>query len=189
MDKQIDSNSETTGIEDTTLTPEQEKAKPLTKKLVDNKGKFTTDLVSQYLTAIGNFDLLTAEQVVELAQEIESGEKAAIKLQKKQFKDKKQEIKLKILKKSGEKALENLCLFFYPLLVKNVESICSEHEQEIGGLIYDDLLDYGRVALVQLLKKTNSDNDVLLPDFIRVNIFTEISNYYFKNYSNYKKSY
>ena len=55
--------------EDTTLTPEQEKAarekaKSLTKKLADDKGKLTTDLVSQYLTAIGNFDLLTAEQEV-----------------------------------------------------------------------------------------------------------------------------
>ena len=47
------------------LTPEQEaaardKAKSLVKKLADDKGKLTTDLVSQYLTAIGNLDLLTA---------------------------------------------------------------------------------------------------------------------------------
>ncbi|NNC74575.1 MAG: hypothetical protein HKN93_03600, partial [Acidimicrobiia bacterium] len=34
-------------------------------KLTDERGRLTTDLVSQYLTAIGEYELLTAEKEVE----------------------------------------------------------------------------------------------------------------------------
>src|SRR5690606_13385653 len=53
----------------------------LQSKLTDERGRLTTDLVSQYLTAIGEYDLLTAEQEVELAQQIEAGEEAAARLE------------------------------------------------------------------------------------------------------------
>ncbi len=42
-------------------------------KLTDDRGRLTTDLVSQYLTAIGEYDLLTAEKEVDYAQRIEAG--------------------------------------------------------------------------------------------------------------------
>ena len=45
-------------------------------KLTDERGRLTTDLVSQYLTAIGEYELLTAELEVEFAQKIEAGEDA-----------------------------------------------------------------------------------------------------------------
>ena len=35
-------------------------------KLTDERGRLTTDLVSQYLTAIGEYELLTAELEVEV---------------------------------------------------------------------------------------------------------------------------
>ena len=37
-------------------------------KLTDERGRLTTDLVSQYLTAIGEYELLTAEKEVDYAQ-------------------------------------------------------------------------------------------------------------------------
>ena len=55
-------------------------------KLTDERGRLTTDLVSQYLTAIGEYDLLTAEQEVELAQKIEAGEEAASRLERGDYK-------------------------------------------------------------------------------------------------------
>jgi DNA-directed RNA polymerase sigma subunit (sigma70/sigma32) len=67
----------------------------LQSKLTDERGRLTTDLVSQYLTAIGEYDLLTAEQEVELAQKIEAGEEAAEKLEDGEFKGKREEMELK----------------------------------------------------------------------------------------------
>ena len=50
-------------------------------KLTDEKGRLTTDLVSQYLAAIGEYELLNAEKEVELAQKIEEGLKAGAALE------------------------------------------------------------------------------------------------------------
>ncbi len=44
--------------------------------LLDDRGRLTPDLVNQYLAGIGAFDLLTADQEVELAQRIEAGNHA-----------------------------------------------------------------------------------------------------------------
>ncbi len=50
-------------------------------KLTDERGRLTTDLVSQYLTAIGEYELLTAEKEVDYAQKIEAGQDALAKLE------------------------------------------------------------------------------------------------------------
>ena len=57
------------------------KTEPERNKLTDEKGRLTTDLVSQYLAAIGEYDLLNAEMEVELAQAIEEGIQAASQLE------------------------------------------------------------------------------------------------------------
>ena len=50
-------------------------------KLTDDRGRLTTDLVSQYLTSIGEYELLTAENEVDYAQKIEAGQAAQERLE------------------------------------------------------------------------------------------------------------
>ena len=57
-------------------------------KLTDERGRLTTDLVSQYLTSIGEYELLTAENEVDYAQKIEAGQDASARLEAGEFKDK-----------------------------------------------------------------------------------------------------
>jgi len=51
-----------------------------TTAVVDEKGRLTADLLSQYLARIGDFDLLEADDEVRLAQAIEAGTEARLQL-------------------------------------------------------------------------------------------------------------
>jgi DNA-directed RNA polymerase sigma subunit (sigma70/sigma32) len=73
-------------------------------KLTDDRGRLTTDLVSQYLTSIGEFELLTAENEVEYAQKIESGQAAQERLVAGDFKTKEEERILKRQVRRGAQA-------------------------------------------------------------------------------------
>ena len=139
--------------EQDTLSPEQEaaakeKAKALTKKLADDKGKLTTDLVSQYLTAIGNYELLSAEQEVELAQKIESGEKASKKLDKKQYKDKKGEVRLRRERKKGVEAKDAFLTANLRLVVANARRYANT-----SGIDFLDLIQEGNLGLIRAVEK------------------------------------
>ena len=117
-------------------------------KLTDDRGRLTTDLVSQYLTAIGEYDLLTAEMEVEFAQKIESGEDAAARLEAKDYKDKRQEIELKRLARLGRNAKDDFLTANLRLVVANARRYANT-----SGIDFLDLIQEGSLGLIRAVEK------------------------------------
>jgi len=117
-------------------------------KLTDERGRLTTDLVSQYLTAIGEYDLLTAEQEVELAQKIESGEDAAEKLEEGAFDSKKEEIELRRKERLGREAKDAFLTANLRLVVANARRYANT-----SGIDFLDLIQEGNLGLIRAVEK------------------------------------
>jgi RNA polymerase primary sigma factor len=118
------------------------------RKLTDERGRLTTDLVSQYLTAIGEYDLLTAEQEVELAQRIEAGEEAAERLEKGDFKGKKEEIELRRHERKGREAKDAFLTANLRLVVANARRYANT-----SGIDFLDLIQEGNLGLIRAVEK------------------------------------
>ncbi|MEX1280769.1 MAG: sigma-70 family RNA polymerase sigma factor, partial [Acidimicrobiia bacterium] len=117
-------------------------------KLTDERGRLTTDLVSQYLTAIGEYELLTAEQEVELAQLIEAGETAAKKLEEGKYKDKKGEIELRRKVRRGQEAKDAFLTANLRLVVANARRYANT-----SGIDFLDLIQEGNLGLIRAVEK------------------------------------
>jgi len=120
----------------------------LQSKLTDERGRLTTDLVSQYLTAIGEYDLLTAEQEVELAQKIEAGEEAAQKLEEKKYRGKRQEMELRRLARRGSQAKDDFLTANLRLVVANARRYANT-----SGIDFLDLIQEGNLGLIRAVEK------------------------------------
>jgi RNA polymerase primary sigma factor len=120
----------------------------LQSKLTDERGRLTTDLVSQYLTAIGEYDLLTAEQEVDLAQRIESGEEAAERLETGDYKGKKQEIELRRQERKGREAKDAFLTANLRLVVANARRYANT-----SGIDFLDLIQEGNLGLIRAVEK------------------------------------
>ncbi|MDP8958640.1 MAG: sigma-70 family RNA polymerase sigma factor [Actinomycetota bacterium] len=116
-------------------------------KLTDERGRLTTDLVSQYLTAIGEYDLLTAEQEVELAQRIEAGEAAFERLQS-GAKDKKEELELRRKVRHGKEAKDAFLTANLRLVVANARRYANT-----SGIDFLDLIQEGNLGLIRAVEK------------------------------------
>jgi RNA polymerase primary sigma factor len=117
-------------------------------KLTDERGRLTTDLVSQYLTAIGEYELLTAEQEVELAQQIEAGEEAARQLEAGDFKGKKGEIEVRRRLRKGREAKDAFLTANLRLVVANARRYANT-----SGIDFLDLIQEGNLGLIRAVEK------------------------------------
>jgi RNA polymerase primary sigma factor len=117
-------------------------------KLTDDRGRLTTDLVSQYLTAIGEYELLTAELEVEFAQKIESGEDAQTRLDEKDFKGKAEQIELKRNVRLGKQAKDDFLTANLRLVVANARRYANT-----SGIDFLDLIQEGNLGLIRAVEK------------------------------------
>jgi RNA polymerase primary sigma factor len=117
-------------------------------KLTDERGRLTTDLVSQYLTAIGEYDLLTAEQEVELAQRIEAGDAAAVRLEAGDRRDKREELELRRKARHGKEAKDAFLTANLRLVVANARRYANT-----SGIDFLDLIQEGNLGLIRAVEK------------------------------------
>ncbi len=117
-------------------------------KLTDERGRLTTDLVSQYLTAIGEYELLTAEKEVDYAQKIESGQSAAEKLEAGNFKGKSEEMVLRRRVRQGREAKDAFLTANLRLVVANARRYANT-----SGIDFLDLIQEGNLGLIRAVEK------------------------------------
>ena len=117
-------------------------------KLTDERGRLTTDLVSQYLAAIGEYDLLNAEKEVELAQKIEAGHEAAERLGQGDFKNIKERISLERKRNQGREAKDTFLTANLRLVVSNARRYANT-----SGIDFLDLIQEGNLGLIRAVEK------------------------------------
>ena len=117
-------------------------------KLTDDRGRLTTDLVSQYLTSIGEFELLTAENEVDYAQKIEAGQAAEERLRTANFKMKSEQILLKRQVRRGAEAKDAFLTANLRLVVANARRYANT-----SGIDFLDLIQEGNLGLIRAVEK------------------------------------
>jgi len=117
-------------------------------KLTDDRGRLTTDLVSQYLTSIGEYELLTAENEVDYAQKIEAGQDATERLEAGTFKDKTEQMLLRRKVRHGQEAKDAFLTANLRLVVANARRYANT-----SGIDFLDLIQEGNLGLIRAVEK------------------------------------
>jgi len=116
--------------------------------LLDDRGRLTPDLVNQYLAGIGAFDLLTADQEVELAQRIEAGNVARQSLEASAVTDTKERTRLQRIARDGRDAQSEFLTANLRLVVSNARRYAN-----VSGMDLLDLIQEGNLGLIRAVEK------------------------------------
>jgi RNA polymerase primary sigma factor len=116
--------------------------------LIDDRGRLTPDLVNQYLAGIGEFDLLTADQEVELAQRIEAGRQALQALEEETATDRKERTRLQRAIRDGRQAKSEFLTANLRLVVSNARRYAN-----VSGMDLLDLIQEGNLGLIRAVEK------------------------------------
>ncbi len=116
--------------------------------VLDERGRLTADMLSQYLNEIGEHDLLTAEEETELARAIEEGEEAARRLRNGDALDQLEKVRLGRLVRRGVRAKDRFISSNLRLVVSNARRYAGA-----GGLDILDLIQEGNLGLIRAVEK------------------------------------
>jgi RNA polymerase primary sigma factor len=117
-------------------------------KLTDERGRLTTDLVSQYLTAIGEYELLTAEKEVDYAQKIEAGQDAEQRIGDRDYDGKVELMALRRKVRQGREAKDAFLTANLRLVVANARRYANT-----SGIDFLDLIQEGNLGLIRAVEK------------------------------------
>lgn len=114
---------------------------------VDERGRITTDLVSQYLEEISRYSLLTADEEVLLAQAIEAGRSARTRLETDEVRSKAERAELERAVRAGERARGRF-------IESNLRLVVSNARRYVGdGLSMLDLIQEGNLGLITAVER------------------------------------
>ncbi len=134
-------------MQHTPHNPRRSPRRGLAGEIVDERGRLTTDLVSQYLAGIGEYELLTAEQEVELAQQIEAGETAQERLQAGDY-PAEERAALDRAVAAGKEAKDTFLNANLRLVVSNARRYANA-----SGIDFLDLVQEGNLGLIRAVEK------------------------------------
>ncbi|MEX2252298.1 MAG: sigma-70 family RNA polymerase sigma factor [Acidimicrobiia bacterium] len=125
----------------------QQMIKESSSKLVDEAGRLTGDLLSQYLAGVGEHDLLTAEDEVRLAQAIEAGEEARHRLDAGEVDGAAERGRLERAVREGHRARKQF-------VEGNLRLVVANARRYVGGKVdMLDLIQEGNLGLITAVEK------------------------------------